>query len=62
MRNLNKKNGKTRIVLIITIIVLLIFEGVSISMLAGNSGIIIQDNKAKKEQSHEAVKEGILLA
>ena len=46
----------------ITIIVLLIFEGVSISMLAGNSGIIIQDNKAKKEQSHEAVKEGILLA
>ena len=62
-----KKSGKnetgiTLIALVITIIVLLILAGVSISMLTGQNGILTQANNSKIEQSHGAVREGIALA
>ena len=43
------KNGITLIALVITIIVLLILAGVSISMLTGDNGILTQAQNAKKE-------------
>ena len=44
-----KNNGITLIALVITIIVLLILAGVSISMLTGENGILTQAQNAKKE-------------
>lgn len=46
---LEKKSGITLIAVIITIIVLLILAGVSISMLTGENGILAQAQKAKRE-------------
>ena len=56
--NINKQNnrGITLIALVITIIVVLILAGVSISMLTGENGILTQANKAKKA-TEEAAKE-----
>ena len=54
-RNTNNR-GITLIALVITIIVLLILAGVSISMLTGENGILTQANKAKKA-TEEAAKE-----
>ena len=53
--------GITLIALVVTIIVLLILAGVSIAMLTGNNGILTQGKRAKEEQAHAAVKEGIML-
>lgn len=57
-----ESKGITLIALVITIIVLLILAGVSIAMLSGENGILSQANKAKVEQSHATVKEGMILA
>ena len=56
-----KQKGITLIALVVTIIVLLILAGVSIAMLTGNNGILTQGRRAKEEQAHAAVKEGIML-
>ena len=56
-----KQKGITLIALVVTIIVLLILAGVSIAMLTGNNGILTQGKRAKEEQAHAAVKEGITL-
>ena len=66
MKNLKTKafkstKGITLIALVVTIIVLLILAGVSIAMLTGNNGVLTQGNRAKEEQAHTAVKEGIML-
>ena len=66
MKNLKTKafkstKGITLIALVVTIIVLLILAGVSIAMLTGNNGVLTQGNRAKEEQAHAAVKEGIML-
>ena len=53
--------GVTLIALVVTIIVLLILAGVSIAMLTGNNGILTQGKRAKEEQVHSAVEEGIML-
>ena len=53
--------GITLIALVVTIIILLILAGVSIAMLTGNNGILTQGKRAKEEQAHAAVKEGIML-
>ena len=42
-KNLKSNNGITLIALVVTIVVLLILAGVSISTLAGEDGIIKQD-------------------
>ena len=57
----NRNKGITLIALVITIIVLLILAGVSIATLTGNNGILTQGKRAKEEQAHAAVKEGIML-
>ena len=66
MKNLKMKafkstKGITLIALVVTIIILLILAGVSIAMLTGNNGILTQGKRAKEEQAHAAVKEGIML-
>ena len=60
-KKLKNTKGITLIALVVTIIVLLILAGVSIAMLTGNNGILTQGNRAKEEQAHAAVKEGIML-
>ncbi len=66
MKNLKTKafkstKGITLIALVVTIIVLLILAGISIAMLTGNNGILTQGKRAKEEQAHAAIKEGIML-
>lgn len=49
MRNtLRKKKGITLVALVVTIIILLLLAGVSISMLTGENGIITQAQNAKE--------------
>ena len=66
MKNLKTKafkstEGITLIALVVTIIVLLILAGISIAMLTGNNGVLTQGKRAKEEQAHAAVREGIML-
>lgn len=58
----NSTNGITLIALVITIIVLLILAGVSITMLTGDNGILTQASTAKKEMIVAEQKEQITLA
>ena len=57
----SKEKGITLIALVITIIVLLILAGVSISILTGNNGILSQAQNAKKETELASEKEAIQL-
>ena len=56
-----KVNGITLIALVITIIVLLILAGISISMLSGDNSILKMAAKAKEKTNVEQVKEQIKL-
>ncbi len=58
---MQKNKGITLIALVVTIVVLLILAGVSISMLAGDNGIIEQAKKAKIETTHRGIYEAIEL-
>ena len=60
-KNFKSTKGITLIALVVTIIILLILAGVSIAMLTGNNGVLTQGKRAKEEQAHAAVKEGIML-
>lgn len=57
-----KVNGITLIALVITIIVLLILAGISISMLSGDNSILSQAGKAKDSSIISQEKENISLA
>ena len=57
-----QKKGITLIALVVTIVVLLILAGVSISMLTGDNGIISKAKEAKKENNIGSVKEEINIA
>ena len=59
MKKCSKKSngGITLIALVITIIVLLILAGVSISMLTGDNGIITQAQKAKEKTEEAKIRE-----
>lgn len=59
---LKNKRGITLIALVITIVVLLILAGVTITTLTGNNGILTKANEAKKETEEAQEKEGIRLA
>ena len=60
---LNKKNkGITLVALVITIIILLILAGVSISTLTGQNGILKRVTEAKKTTEVASEKEGIQMA
>ena len=58
----NKQTGITLIALVVTIIVLIILAGVSISMVVGDNGIITQAQRAKEETANATEKEKIELA
>ena len=62
MKEIKKQTkGITLIALVITIIVLLILAGVSISMLTGENGILVQAQKAKEETEKEQKEEENIL-
>ena len=52
-----QEKGITLIALVVTIIVLLILAGISISMLTGQNGILNRASQAKKAQSTSQVEE-----
>jgi len=58
----NKDSGITLIALVITVIVLLILAGISISMLSGDNGILQRATDAKTETERGEVYEQISLA
>ena len=62
MHKKNKEKGITLIALVITIIVLLILAGVSITMLTGNNSIITNAAKARRNNAISSVKEQVLMA
>ena len=57
MKKLKEKNGITLIALVITVIVLLILAGISISMLSGDNSILQRAAEAKKVTDEAAAKE-----
>ena len=59
--NLKKEKGITLIALVITIIVLLILAGVSITMLTGDNGILTQVGRTKIETALGTVKEQLRI-
>ena len=59
---LKQKKGITLIALVITIIVLLILAGISISMLSGDSSILQKATDAKTNTDNSQIKERIQLA
>ena len=61
-RKLKNNNGITLIALVVTIVVLLILAGVSISMLTGENGIITQAQKSKIQTEIGKEKEYITLS
>ena len=62
MNRKTNNRGITLIALVITIIVLLILAGVSISMLTGENGILTQANKAKRATEEAAKEENTKLS
>lgn len=56
-----KENGITLIALVVTIVVLLILAGVSISMLTGENGIITQAQDAKLATERSSLREQLQL-
>lgn len=56
------KNGITLIALVITVIVLLILSGISISIISGNNGILNQAVNSKEKSLKEQNKEELQLA
>ena len=59
---MKRNNGITLIALVVTIVVLLILAGVSISMLTGENGIIKQAQNAKEKSEIGEEKEAISVA
>ena len=62
LQKFNEKRGITLIALVVTIIVLLILAGVSISMLTGQNGVLNRAREAKEEYSNSSEKEKIQLS
>lgn len=61
-KRIMSKRGITLIALVITIIVLLILAGISITMLFGENGIIIRANEAKEREETSKIEEQIKIA
>ena len=61
-KTLKSTNGITLIALVITIIVLLILAGISISMLSGDNGILQKATTAKTNTDNAQIKERVQLA
>lgn len=59
---MKSNNAITLIALVVTIIVLLILAGVSISMVSGDNGIAIKAKNAADQTKEKSIKEQIELA
>lgn len=59
---MKKDKGITLIALVVTIIVLLILAGITISLIIGQNGIIGKANRAKLVNDQQSIKERLLLA
>ena len=59
---LRRNKGITLIALVVTIIVLLILAGISISMLTGQNGILTNASKAKNETGEAQIEEKVKLS
>ena len=59
---MKKTNGITLIALVITIIVLLILAGISISMLSGDNSILSRASEAKNQTNEKSLKEEVQVA
>ena len=59
LKHTKKQKGITLIALVITIIVLLILAGVTISALSGDNGILTNASKARKQTEIEEIREKI---
>lgn len=57
MKNFKKQNGITLVALVVTIIVLLILAGVSLSLVAGENGILGRATKAADETIKSSAQE-----
>ena len=57
-----KEKGITLIALVVTIVVLLILAGISISMLTGENGVIVQARKSKEATEQAKVEEHVSIA
>ena len=62
MRITKENEGITLIALVVTIIVLLILAGVSISVLSGDNGILLNVSKSNTENAYYGAKEQVELA
>ena len=62
MKKRKKEKGITLIALVVTIVVLIILAGVSISMLTGENGIITQAQDAKIATEKSSLREQLQLA
>ena len=62
LKKFNEKRGITLIALVVTIIVLLILAGISISMLTGQNGVLNRAKGAKEEYSNSTEKEQLQLS
>lgn len=58
---IKRNQGVTLIALVVTIVILIILAAVSVTMLIGDNGIILQAQKAVKETSHAYVKETVMF-
>ena len=61
MKSLRKENGITLVALVVTIIVLLILAGVSLSLVAGSNGIITKATTAADANTVATAKEQVTL-
>ena len=59
---MKKEKGITLIALVVTIVVLLILAGISISMLTGENGVISQARNAKEATEQAKVEELVSVA
>ena len=62
MKNLRNQKGITLVALVVTIIVLLILAGVSLSLVAGSDGILNKASSAVEKDADASVKEQAGLA
>lgn len=56
-----KERGITLVALVVTIVVLLILAGVSISLVLGNNGLITKTKEAKNAQANATANEDYLF-
>ncbi|MBR3134790.1 MAG: leucine-rich repeat domain-containing protein [Clostridia bacterium] len=62
MKNKMKERGITLIALVVTIIVLLVFAGVTINLALGNRGLISRTQEVASKSKEETIKEEVSLA